>query len=218
KRTVGADEEQVDGYIGPHPESRMVYVVDQVDPNTKAFDEHKAILGVNSVDEAKDLYDAGFSDGSGPSRRRSILQMSIEQFREWLKGGDTKKPAAQAEEAKPKRPRDLLEFLAENGGVRDQTGELRAMDADKWHMEKGAGRKQLTYAGKFRPRLVRPDGMPPDEARRLAQEFGYLRPDPEHGNATSTIDDLYEAMRRNLAGHHVFSERDYGRAMAWQEA
>ena len=94
KRTKGADGDHVDVYIGDHPESERVFVVDQQDAKTKEWDEHKAILGTRSIFEAQRLYDQGFSDGKGKDRRRAITAMTVEQFKTWLRDGDTAKPAA----------------------------------------------------------------------------------------------------------------------------
>ena len=107
KGTKGADHEHVDVYIGPHPDSPDVFVVDQIDPQTKAFDEHKAILGARNESEAREIYDAGFSDGSGPARAGAITPMPVEQFREWLDGSQTKKPVAYVEPAAPEPVAEL---------------------------------------------------------------------------------------------------------------
>ena len=95
KRTTGADGDHVDVYIGPNHESKRVYVVDQIDPETGAFDEHKAILGTNSEKEARDLYAAGFSDRKGPQRIGAITRMGWDGFEEWAKSGDTTAPLGQ---------------------------------------------------------------------------------------------------------------------------
>lgn len=92
RRTEGADGDHVDVYIGDNPESDKVFVVDQVDAKTGKFDEHKAILGANSLEEATRLYDAGFSDGKGPQRRGAVTEMSVSEFRDWVEKGDTKAP------------------------------------------------------------------------------------------------------------------------------
>lgn len=92
RRTVGADGDHVDVYVGDHPESQKAFVVDQVDAKTGKFDEHKAVLGTNSLEEAQRLYDAGFSDGKGPQRRGAVTEMSVDQFRDWAMNGDTKRP------------------------------------------------------------------------------------------------------------------------------
>jgi hypothetical protein len=81
KRTTGADGDHVDVYIGPHPASEQAFVIDQYDPKTRKFDETKTVLGVDSAEEATAIYDAGFSDGSGPERRGAITPMSVAEFK-----------------------------------------------------------------------------------------------------------------------------------------
>lgn len=92
RSTVGADGDHVDIYMGDHPESGHVFVVDQQDAHTGKWDEHKAILGASSLEEATKLYDAGFSDGKGEQRRSAITPMSVDEFKTWLRDGDTTKP------------------------------------------------------------------------------------------------------------------------------
>ena len=92
RRTEGADGDQVDVYVGPEPESEEVFVVDQVDADTRAFDEHKVMMGYPSEDAALADYDAAFNDGRGPERRGAVTPMSLQGFRNWLDNGDTKKP------------------------------------------------------------------------------------------------------------------------------
>lgn len=92
KRSEGADGEQVDVYIGENPSNNLVFVVDQLDADTGLFDEHKAILGVDNVEEAKLLYEAGFSDGRGGERIGNITGMTMPGFKRWLAEGDSSKP------------------------------------------------------------------------------------------------------------------------------
>ena len=99
--TEGADGDQVDAYIGEDPQSERVWVVDQVDADTKEFDEHKAFLGFSNYDQVKETYDAAFSDGRGPDRRKIIRPMSMDRFKDWLKSGQTKKPVEEATIEKP---------------------------------------------------------------------------------------------------------------------
>jgi hypothetical protein len=90
--TEGADGDAVDVYLGDFPDSDRVFVVDQIDPETGAFDEHKVVMGVRNRDAARRLYEGGFSDGSGRSRMGSITPLSMSYFKEWLKGGKRKEP------------------------------------------------------------------------------------------------------------------------------
>lgn len=97
KRTEGADGDQVDVYVKqgtPTDHSGPVFVVDQYDPATGKFDEHKAMVGYVFKGAALKAYDAHFSDGSGPSRRKGVTKMTAEQFKDWAQNGDTQAPAA----------------------------------------------------------------------------------------------------------------------------
>ncbi|NPU91379.1 MAG: PLxRFG domain-containing protein [Gammaproteobacteria bacterium] len=89
KRTTGADGDQVDVFVGGNPESQKVFVVDQINQDGK-FDEHKVMLGFDSREDADAGYHANYSEGW--TGRGAITEMSMGQFKEWLKGGDTTKP------------------------------------------------------------------------------------------------------------------------------
>lgn len=99
KRTEGADGDAVDVYIGDNPEAQEVFFVDQIDPKTGKFDESKVMIGFNSSREAGDAYQAAFSDGSGVSRVGAVHGMTVAEFKDWLKNGDTKKPLIYQEPA-----------------------------------------------------------------------------------------------------------------------
>ena len=94
KRTEGADGEHVDCYIGPHLDSKEIYVIDQVHADSQDFDEHKAFIGFLSEDQAIAAYNRAFSDHRGPDRMGAITTMSIQEFKDWLKHGDTTEPLA----------------------------------------------------------------------------------------------------------------------------
>lgn len=94
KRTTGADGDHVDVCIGPDETSDKVWVVDQVDLNSGAFDEHKCVFGCANEVEAMALYQSGFSDGHGHDRMGAVTGMSMEEFKIWLKSEASKNPAA----------------------------------------------------------------------------------------------------------------------------
>lgn len=93
KRSEGQDGEQVDVYVGDQPTASTVFVIDQVDADTKTADEHKVMLGFESEEAARATYEKAFSDGRGPERIGAVTPMSVEQLKEWLKS-DTTVPAA----------------------------------------------------------------------------------------------------------------------------
>lgn len=93
KRTEGADGDQVDVFIGDKPESDKVFVVDQIDPKTGKFDEHKALLGFDSQEEALAAYHANYQKGWKGAN--AVHAMTADQFKGWLENGDTKRPIGQ---------------------------------------------------------------------------------------------------------------------------
>ncbi len=95
-RTVGADGDQIDCYIGDVPMSENVYVIDQsnIDSLTNEFDEHKCMLGYPSKQAAVETYLNGFNDGRGWDRLSAVTSMNMMDFKAWLENGDLAKPFA----------------------------------------------------------------------------------------------------------------------------
>jgi hypothetical protein len=91
---IGKDGDKIDVHMGPNPDSKTVFAIDQYDTRTQAFDEHKFMLGFNTQAEAEAAYDKAFTDGKGPARRVDVTPMSVDQFKEWMKSGNTKAPIA----------------------------------------------------------------------------------------------------------------------------
>ncbi|WP_368169719.1 LPD38 domain-containing protein [Aeromonas sp. R4-3] len=90
KRTLGADGDHVDVFIGDKPDSEMVYVVDQVDPKTGEFDEHKVMMGFADEQAAREGYLANYEQGW--EGLGAIKSMPVDTFKRWVKEGDTTKP------------------------------------------------------------------------------------------------------------------------------
>jgi len=88
----GKDGDKIDIFIGDHPESEVVYVIDQMF-NGK-FDEHKCVIGALTEEEAKKTYLANYEKGwkCGP-----ITAMTVDHFKEWVKKGNTGKPVSKQE-------------------------------------------------------------------------------------------------------------------------
>lgn len=97
RRTEGGDGDHVDVFVGPHLRSDKVFVIDQHDQRSGAWDEHKCMLGFGSAKQAKNAYAAAFSDGKGHARIGHVETMTIEDFRRWLRDGDTKSAIHRAE-------------------------------------------------------------------------------------------------------------------------
>ncbi|MCY0916227.1 DNA translocase FtsK [Massilia antarctica] len=92
--TVGADKDHVDAFIGPNPDSDKVFVVDQVHPESGKFDDHKVMFGFDSLDDARDRYDANYAPGWKGGRH--ITETDTAAFKNWLASGKTRRPFAES--------------------------------------------------------------------------------------------------------------------------
>ncbi|MCI0534580.1 MAG: hypothetical protein L0Z50_05075, partial [Verrucomicrobiales bacterium] len=90
--TKAADGDLLDIYVGDNPESPVVYVIDQINPETGEFDELKLLYAFQNEAQAVAAYDGAFSDGSGPSRRGAVTEISKDQLKEFIDSGKTDKP------------------------------------------------------------------------------------------------------------------------------
>ena len=87
-----ADGDALDVYLGPYPESRVVFVVDQLDPDTGEFDEHKCMVGFPNLHDALNTYRQAFSDGRGDERIGAVHRVSVDGFKDWIRGGQLHAP------------------------------------------------------------------------------------------------------------------------------
>jgi hypothetical protein len=86
KRTTGADGDHVDCFVGPHEDNPYVHVINQIEPTTGEFDEHKVMIGFKGRQHAIDSYHANYQKGwKGMGECRT---MHVDDFKEWLKYGD----------------------------------------------------------------------------------------------------------------------------------
>jgi hypothetical protein len=77
--TQGVDGDHVDCFIGQNENSKNVYVIHQVDPKTKKYDEDKVMLGFNSEEEATNAYLEHYDSNKFLG---SITPMSIDEFKD----------------------------------------------------------------------------------------------------------------------------------------
>jgi antitoxin component of RelBE/YafQ-DinJ toxin-antitoxin module len=101
RTTKGKDGDQVDVFLGPNPESGKVFVVDQINPDG-TFDEHKAMLGFDSLEDARAGYMANYEQGW--QGLGAISEMPADAFKSWVKDGTKRKPLAYAEPAAEAAP------------------------------------------------------------------------------------------------------------------
>jgi hypothetical protein len=135
----------------------------------------------------------------------------------------------------PPRPLRLTEFLATEGGIRDDGGDLRTIvdDLNYKPLAKVPNREVPIYRGKkpwtketgmlppesrFK-KLFNDKGLSLDEAAERAQEAGYF---PDHGSDVyaneATRHDLLNAIQEEIAGNHRYSLHDEADLAQFQTA
>lgn len=156
-RTIGADGDQVDAYVGPDHNSQRAWVIDQIDPKTGRLDEHKMMLGFSSPEAAIAAYDGAFSDGSGPRRRAAVTETTITDLKQWLADGDTKQPFGPVPVPSPEQTAKQEIAAPEKGPAipssepvtaADRQAEAERID-DEEYKGKPAVRDRMAKDGKF---------------------------------------------------------------------
>jgi inorganic pyrophosphatase len=150
KRTTGLDGDQVDVFVGSDPSSELAFVVDQVDPATQLFDEHKVILGVKTEADAKQLYLGAYQKGwQGLGK---ITPLTIPQLKEWLRIGARTRPVS------------TQVFKMKKAAADDKA------DKDE-KSETAPGILVLRYSTTIR--MIAPDGQPRDADGKFAEKPDY---------------------------------------------
>jgi len=90
KRSKGKDGDQVDVFIGDDMGPGPVFVIDQVDPETGAFDEHKVMIGYFDSEAAEAGYLSNYEEGW--QGMGAITGMLPQDFKRWLNKGKRNKP------------------------------------------------------------------------------------------------------------------------------
>ena len=91
RRTQARDGDHVDCFLSPsYRSATVVHIIDQVDPKSKKFDEHKCMIGWGTQDEARkaylENYDRGWS-GLG-----AITTVGVQEFKTWVRSPSALRP------------------------------------------------------------------------------------------------------------------------------
>ncbi|NDY89712.1 defense against restriction DarA-related protein [Ideonella livida] len=87
--TKGADGDGIDVFLGPWPESRQAWVINQTTADGR-FDEHKVLLGFPSQEQAVRTYLSCYEYGW--SRFGQAVAVTHDQLRWWIKWADKSRP------------------------------------------------------------------------------------------------------------------------------
>ena len=96
KGSVGADGDHVDVFVKPGTkdlaDDAPVFVIDQIDPDGRQFDETKTMIGWTTPSQARRAYLANYSKGW--KGLGAITPTTVGEFREWARSPDATKPFA----------------------------------------------------------------------------------------------------------------------------
>ncbi|WP_253270937.1 hypothetical protein [Leptospira santarosai] len=143
KNTKGNDGDHIDVFIGPNPKSEIVFVINQIDPGTKEFDEHKVMLGFDSEEEAKTGYNSCYEKGW--KGLGDMISMTIVQFHNWLENSDTRK--------------EVEELFHKSQTA--QVGERRTWNDGLQHEKTSSGDWKTVGKGKESTQTFKPTGKVP---------------------------------------------------------
>lgn len=141
--TEGVDGDHIDVFLAEDMDKwdgKYVFVVDQYNPDG-AFDEHKVMLGFNSMEKARSAYLANYEKGWENGRKIVVARIKTDGFQKWVDSSHRKtKPfahyviagAADVAEGKPKNESDRAIPPSTSGKVRMQKTQGYSEFAEKY--------------------------------------------------------------------------------------
>lgn len=168
---IGVDGDHIDMFINDVADldtfDGNVYVVDQVNPETGEFDEHKVMYGYPSEEAATEAYLANYSKGwKGLGKVTSVPKAT---FDKWLESSDRKtKPFADYTMVQTSLQKNNSSIQKDNPVIREARKRVSdALDAlDKFKAEKQAFYKKIKGIFKNKPET---DAI--EEARKLIAKW-----------------------------------------------
>lgn len=183
-----------------------------------------------SLDEFNDLINENFDRGVFPESLE-IAQDDLEKiWNKYISGNDliyTTRELTDFYEnlknsyktIKENKPKSLLQFIKERGGIIDQTGELRTMGITHKTLP-GLLRKNLAFETTqlFTKNKQSASSFYPDYVREAVEEAGYFAEHLVERNQTSTLADLYDLINKEIRGEKVYSQFDMDKIVLNQNA
>lgn len=154
KRSEGKDGEQIDVFVnaGNRRKSDKSYIVDQVDPKSGKFDEHKVMLGYNSLPAATEGYLANYEKGW--KGLGNITAVEIEELKEFVgkKQRTPFKPIKKEKVAEPTQEQVVSEDVRKadklhksSYGLNPKNSLQRLLHAKQLYKKAGVGEEYENY-------------------------------------------------------------------------
>lgn len=82
--TMANDGDALDVFVGDAEDSNRVFVVNQLNPDTREFHQPKVFLGFRKEDAVLDAFNKFYADGRGPQRFGGGKEFTLRDFGKWL--------------------------------------------------------------------------------------------------------------------------------------
>jgi len=167
KGTRGADKDHLDIFLGPKPDNGQFYIVNQNQPDSSKFDEHKVMLGYDSAEAAQADYLLSFSDAFGGRVFGSVAgPFSLDEFKAMLPDLAKPKPvkAKGAEVADVKLADAAPEFTT----LKDRDGRTVTVRTTDLNGERDR-LPMFTKDGKRKPGVIHRDNLDPTGEKLAGQ-------------------------------------------------
>ena len=222
RRTEGVDGDHIDVFIGPNLTSDKVFVVDQRNVDTGEFDEHKVMLGFDSLEDAQNGYLSNYEEGW--QGMGTVTEVTMDEFKKWIDSSTRKtKPFAEYKSVKPEggqsqeqAPALAAEVIDPNAPLNSLSDVKKLMDAIGYEgtlskvLTDNAGKKFVKYQanGVVTPNIYLGETTPRDILEQfylydnvmgvnipadLQAEF-----DKEKARAQEVRNDLYASDREQI--------------------
>ena len=120
RRTEGVDGDHIDVFLSDNPSEGNVFVVDQVNPKTGQFDEHKVMYGFPNAESARSAYLSNYSEGW--QGLGTITEVTKDEFKKWVESSHRKtKPFSEYKSVK-------AEGAQNENSARDNTKQIAGLE------------------------------------------------------------------------------------------
>src|SRR5262249_52672568 len=95
ENTRDHDNMATDVFVGPHKRSNSVFIIDQFNPTTRDFDEHKTFVGFNTKEQILKTYRDSYGPVYGADHTiGDVTELTLPEFKQWLQRGSEQEPVA----------------------------------------------------------------------------------------------------------------------------
>ncbi|NDW19419.1 hypothetical protein D0T53_10935 [Dysgonomonas sp. 216] len=196
RKTKGKDGDHIDVFLGANPESKTVFVVDQVNQDS-SFDEHKVMLGFDSIEQAREAYLSNYEQGW--QGLGNITQTDIDTFKKWANSNTRKiKPFAEYKEIQEKaNDGDYIPFQSMTN---EQIENVNSQFNDELQQQiSGTLKKGHTYELGTPSAVLQSAGIPNLPIQLQASRLSDKSMQDNHPFDLSEVMDLPKAVQNPLA-------------------